>query len=374
MAETRLFASFLQAGFECSTHKLRSGKRLDLVHSTQHDKFVQQDYARLQNICVRTVREGLRWHIIESEPGRYDFSSVRRMLDAAAKHSIEIIWDGLHFGWPDFVDVFSPEWVHAFVAFMAEFATVLRSAGAGRAFIAPVNEISFVSWGGGDANILNPFCTGRGHELKRQLVRAAIGASRVIRRELPQARLVSPEPVIHIAGDPRNPEDMRQAEEYRTSMFQSWDMLAGRLDPELGGAESLLEIIGVNFYDRNQWWNFGQTIRRGEPAYRPFREILAEVYGRYRRPLFVAETGTEEDDRPAWFAYIWEEVQAAIAAGVPVEGLCLYPIVNHPGWDDDRHCRNGLWDYASPTGEREIYRPLENEIRKRIKTDLRKVQ
>jgi hypothetical protein len=48
--------------------------------------------------------------------------------------------------------------------------------------------------------------------------------------------------------------------------------------------------------------------------------------------------------------------------GIPIEGICLYPIVNHPGWDDDRHCHNGLWDYADAHGQREIYEPLEAEI------------
>jgi hypothetical protein len=38
--------------------------------------------------------------------------------------------------------------------------------------------------------------------------------------------------------------------------------------------------------------------------------------------------------------------------------------VNHPGWVDDRHCYNGLWDYADEQGEREIYEPLEAEIRR----------
>ncbi len=49
--------------------------------------------------------------------------------------------------------------------------------------------------------------------------------------------------------------------------------------------------------------------------------------------------------------------------GVPVEGICLYPIVNHPGWDDNRHCHNGLWDYPNEAGEREIYVPLAEEIK-----------
>jgi hypothetical protein len=45
-----------------------------------------------------------------------------------------------------------------------------------------------------------------------------------------------------------------------------------------------------------------------------------------------------------------------------VHGICLYPIVNHPGWDDDRHCYNGLWDYPDAHGAREIYEPLAREL------------
>jgi len=45
-----------------------------------------------------------------------------------------------------------------------------------------------------------------------------------------------------------------------------------------------------------------------------------------------------------------------------VQGVCLYPIVNHPGWDDDRHCYNGLFDYADDWGNREVFEPLANEL------------
>ena len=57
-------------------------------------------------------------------------------------------------------------------------------------------------------------------------------------------------------------------------------------------------------------------------------------------------------------------MRAARKTGVPMHGLCLYPILNHPGWEDDRHCHNGLWDYASPDGSREIYQPLAGRVRK----------
>jgi hypothetical protein len=56
------------------------------------------------------------------------------------------------------------------------------------------------------------------------------------------------------------------------------------------------------------------------------------------------------------------DVDEAMSGGVPVEGICLYPIVNHPGWEDDRHCRNGVWDYPGPRGGRRPHRPLVRQI------------
>lgn len=356
------FKSFLQAGFECSTHKLVTGRRLDLVSSTGHDRFVKQDYVRLAEFGIKTVREGIRWPQIETQPGRLDYSSVLPVLYASQEHNIEIIWDLLHFGWPDYLNIFAPEWVDAFVELAHGFAGLLKQRGVETPFIAPVNEISFMAWAAGDVAYLNPFERCRGGELKRQLIRGAIAATRAVRSVIPRAVMVSPDPVIHIVGNPAIPGNVEQAETCRLWMFEAWDMLTGRVHPELGGSEAYIDIIGVNYYDNNQRWNFGQTLHRGEAEYRPFHLILKEVYERYGRPLFVAETGTEGEDRPGWFAYIAEEVGRARQAGVPVEGICLYPIVNHPGWDDDRHCHNGLWDYADDKGEREIYRPLAEEI------------
>jgi beta-glucosidase/6-phospho-beta-glucosidase/beta-galactosidase len=285
------------------------------------------------------------------------------MIQAAQRKGIEIIWDLLHFGWPNHLDVFSEAWLESFTQLAVRFARLLRKETSGTAYIAPVNEISFLSWAGGDDAHIFPFERGRGAELKRQLVRGAIAASAAIKSELPSSRLVSPEPVIHIIGDPQRPADVHEAEAYRTSMFEAWDMLAGRLHPELGGNEAYLDVIGVNYYERNQWRNHGKTIFRGEADYRPFHKILEEVYQRYRRPMFVSETGNEDDRRPGWFAYVAEEVQAAQKMGIDLHGICLYPILNHPGWEDDRHCRNGLWDYPDQQGSREIYQALAIEVR-----------
>ena len=360
-----IFSSFLQAGFECATHRPKTRKRLDVLSSTRHDQLTRQDYRLLLDFGIRTVREGARWHLIESSPGVYDLSSLHHLYDAADELGIEIILDLFHFGWPDHLDIFQPEFIRAFERFTEEVAAFLRSRRQPRTFVVPVNEVSFFSWAGGDRAYINPFCRNRGHELKHQMIRAAVASNRILLDRVPGVRLISTEPVIHIIGDPAIPGDEVEAAAYTKAMFEAWDMLSGRMLPELGGRPEYLDIIGVNFYDRNEWVHNDEPITRDDPRYRPFHQILLEVWERYRRPMFISETGAEDEARASWFNYVADETEQAIALGVPIHGLCLYPILNHPGWDDDRHCHNGLFDYADADGRREMHSPLAAAIRQR---------
>ena len=358
-----LFKSFFQGGFECSTHRRRDGRRLDIISSTRHDAFTLDDYLTLGELGIRTVRDGARWHLIERQPNQYEFSSFIPMARAAEVAGTQVIWDLCHYGWPDDLDIFSSEFVDRFARFAGAVAHVLKRETRGPAFICPVNEISFTAWAGGDVEYLNPFARERGFELKVQLVRATIAAINAIRAVLPDARFAICEPAIHIQAGPARLEVQQAAEAYRLAQYQALDMLRGTLNPTLGGNETYVDVIGVNYYSNNQWLHDGPPLYWKDASYHPFREILREVHTRYGRPLFIAETGIEGESRPEWLAYICNEIQAAQDSGIPIEGLCLYPIVNHPGWDNDRHCHNGLLDYPDERGKREVFQPLARELR-----------
>ncbi len=264
-------------------------------------------------------------------------------LSAARDLGVEVIWDLLHYGWPDHIDIWSPNFAERFADFAVAAARHIGPAPEDETrFYAPVNEISFFSWGGGDVGCLNPFAQGRGLELKVQLVRAAIRAMEAIWAIDPAARFVHADPIINVVADPARPEDAALAEGHRAAQFEAWDMISGRSWPQLGGRPELLDIVGVNYYVHNQWIWRGEPIALDSALAKPLHIMLSETYARYRRPIFIAETGIEGDARVPWLRMILDEVDRAIAIGVPVGGVCLYPVLDHPGWDDDRYCPNGL--------------------------------
>ena len=337
-----VFRSFVQGGFECSTHRLRTGRRLDVIAATRHDSHAEGDYRQLARLGLRTVRDGLRWHLVETKPGRFDFSSFVPMAEAARRAGTQVIWDLMHYGWPDDIDIWTPAFVDRFAAFARATARIWHEMTDEVPFWCPVNEISFFAWGGGDVRYLNPFAAGRGLELKVQLARASIAAIHALREVDPRARIVHCEPLISIHHDPAHNRPRWEAEGWHQAQFQALELLMGRMWPQIGGDPSMLDIIGVNYYSNNQWVHAGPPIDVDHPLYRPLSDLLFETYARYGRPVLIAETGVEGDRRASWLRYVASEAARARRRGVPVEGICLYPVMNHPGWDDDRDCQNGL--------------------------------
>ncbi|MDQ2692518.1 MAG: beta-glucosidase [Chloroflexota bacterium] len=343
-----LFDSFFLAGFESACHINRAGERLNMLQCTQHDQQVDADYELLRSFNIRTVRDGTCWPLIE-QSGQFDFSSLAPMVEAAERHGMQVLWNVLHYGCPNDVDIFAPSFAERFARYCKALARYIDDHSDRVPFYTPINEISFLAWAAGDVGYIHPFGIGRGIELKRQLIRAAIAGIEAIWDVNPDARIVQVEPVIHVIAPRDRPDLAERAAAQRAGQFEAWDMMSGEMMPELGGHPQYLDIMGLNYYHSNQWehpdvrlpWEANPR----DDRWMPLHKLLAEVYERYRRPLFIGETSHFGAGRGPWLREVHDEVQTAIRNGVPLEGITIYPIIDRPDWDDLTHWHNsGLWD------------------------------
>lgn len=345
-----MFRSFFMAGFECATGYNQHREWFDQIEATQHEEFVDEDYARLRSVGISTAREGVRWPLVDKHGG-YDFSSVRPLLEASRKHNIEIIYDLFHFGYPNEVDLFSSSLPERFAEYCYAVARYISANTEGVCYFTPINEPSYFSWAAGEAGFFAPHTTGRGWELKVCLIRAAIRGIEAIRAACPDARIVNVDSLCRVVEPLERPELRVEADAFNYgAVYQSWDMLCGRLLPELGGSKQHLDMLGINYYWTNQWElnGTGCPLDDCDPRRLPLRTLVHEVWGRYGAEMVLTETSHVGDMRPVWVRELTGEIEALLSEGMPLRGVCLYPILGMPEWHA-RHewTRMGLWDLES---------------------------
>ena len=136
---TTLFGSFFLAGFECATGYNVHGQWVDQIAATQHDRFADNDYARLSRIGIRAVREGVRWPIVDLG-GRYVLRG-RPFRRGARRHGIEVVGDLFHFGYPDDADRSRPT-SRALRGLLHAVARIIAAGDAGVPWFPPVNAPS----------------------------------------------------------------------------------------------------------------------------------------------------------------------------------------------------------------------------------------
>lgn len=356
------FASYWQAGYEGADHINHGGVPQDMNQANGHQQRGRADYALLQQFGIRTVRESIGWRLAEQD-GVVDLRFLDERLQAAQEFGLQICWTFCHYGWPADIDVYGPQFVPRFARFCRACAEYLAPYGGAAPVYSPINELSFTSWG---LSVHMFRCSNMhderaGSEAKRQLVRASIAGSDAIWQVTPGARLLQCDPLIHIVAPEGMPEWQAQAASWRAAQYDAWDMLCGRLEPELGGAPHYLDLIGANYYHDNQWecgsnmrlwWHLADTRRL------PLHRLLVEVHQRYGRPILIAETSHVGSGRGAWIREIAAEVALATGQGVDSLGICLYPAIDRPAWDQPQQWhRSGLWDLAHKAPD-----PMQREL------------
>ena len=349
-----LFPSFLMGGFESSTFLDRAGQRVDYIRLTQHDRFAREDYERARAAGLGTIREALRWYLCDRD-GAIDLSSFTPFALTAQELGLAQINCLFHYGYPDDLHPFDERFVPRLAKFAEAVARWRVENIDPPRWYGVANEISLFAWAGGDVGWFGPHLYGSGARLKRVLVQGALEATDAIRAVDSQARFVSIDPAIHRVPPPGDDALSEDAARENRAQYEAWDLMLGRIEPALGGRADSFQVLGVNCYpDTQTELGTRRELALDDPRRKPLRVALQELWKRYQKPIIMAETSARGPQRPRWLRYIVDEIIEALRAGVDVQGICLFPLVDMREWKGGvvgQQAHLGLWDVLETDAE-----------------------
>src|SRR5215203_3182379 len=196
-----IFPTFFLSGFECSNFVWKDQGRRNLIEETRHREHATADYDILRGLGIAVAREGIPWSLVD-QGGVYDFSSIDPFIEAMNACQILPIWELCHYGYPDDADPFAPDFVDRFARYARAAAEYVVPRVRGPRFFAPVNEITFFSFIGGEWGWVAPYRTTRADRFALRLVlcRAAIAATHAIREVDPEARMIHFDPLVQVVA------------------------------------------------------------------------------------------------------------------------------------------------------------------------------
>jgi beta-glucosidase/6-phospho-beta-glucosidase/beta-galactosidase len=323
----------------------------DVAETTEHDVRWRDDIALLRSHGVGRLRQAVRWHRVEEEPGHYDWhdtdAALGHLRDAGLRPILDLVHHTSYPRWLDggFADPSFPTaylrfaeavavrypWIEEYTLFNEPFATLFL---AGREAIWPPyfdSDRGFVA-------------------LLRNVIPAVAEASRMYRALLPRGRHVYNDSCErHYAVHPSAEQYTRMANDRR---FFVADVFLGTVRPEseflphvlAAGGEDLLDVtpgeidvLGLDYYAHCQWDfsspEIGGTAPASQPV--PLADQIVEYWDRFWVPCLLTETNIRgyASDRASWLKYTLEQCERARVAGVPIDGHCWFPFVDSADWD-----------------------------------------
>ncbi len=335
--------SFWLTGFDGAEHLAGVPTTRDAIDLAAYATRVDTDYAAACEAGIACVRETIDWRRAERAHD-YDFETVRIRIASARRAGMQVVWTLCRSSWPDDIDFASPATIERFARFARAAACAIAEAdGAAAPLYTPVDEISFLAWALAETTLFGPprdALRERAPELQRILVQAALAACDAILEVDARAQFLHTEPVLYSPA----PGDAGGAS-VATIRREPWDMLTGRLEPQLGGHARYVNLLGVHCHQGHRGWR-GTVERAGESGSGiGLARLLADVHARHALPIVVAETSAASGARVAWMRDFGRELCEAIESGIPVLGACLCRAVEQPAWEDPRLWRGRrLWD------------------------------
>ncbi|MCA0458126.1 MAG: glycoside hydrolase family 5 protein [Chloroflexi bacterium] len=292
--------------------------RQDEVQLIRHDQFLETDYQLMVDIGCIGIRDAARWYVTHTAPDTFDWTWLDRVVAAAEKYKLTLYIDLWHYGYPEWLDIMSPE----APAHFAAFATAIAERYPSITHWCICNEPTLLVERGGQLGEWQPFLTLKDPaEFRRQICRCIIAASQAVRNLRPDALLILP--------DPWHATDVF-SEDHQAAVI---DTVLGLRDADLGGSSDLIDIIGLNHYR--------------DSTLPPLHKLFLNAKTRWPdKPLWFTETsgppvGWQQTE---WFWWMLAETRLANNEGADISAFTWAPAISMYDWvDETLHLANGIW-------------------------------
>ncbi len=342
------------AGIECS---FIPHLNVDQFQWTQHDRFWKEDFKRAaDDLHIKYLRYAFPWHVLESEPGKFDFSYSDQRLEEMEKLGIEPLLDVMHFGTPTWLSqsVGDPEFPEALERFTQ--ALVERYRGKVRTWC-PMNEPLVQALFSGDFGFWPPHARKwRGYmPVLSRVIQGVSRSIRAIRRAMPEATVLLCDAAEHFKT--REPSLEAEVALRNERRFLAMDLLLGRVNHQhplyswltsYGFGEQDLDwlnrhpqgpdVLGLDYYPHSDWQleasASGPRQRRADTPL-GFAGVANQYYQRYGIPLMLTETSIEGAvmNREMWLDQMLNWVSQLRGEGVPMLGFFWWPLIDQVDWD-----------------------------------------
>lgn len=326
------------------------GHGVDVSEVSRHSENWRADLDAVLGAGVATLRYPLRWHRIEPEPGRFDWSATDEVMEYLRERGANPIVDLVHHtSYPEWLSDgfrdrrFGPAylryaeavatrypWLSAYSLFNEPFATLFLAG----------HEALWPPYDRGVTGFLR---------LAQNVLPAVSSASTIFSELLPSAEHVWVDTAERHAGAPGESADYAALANDRRHILL--DLALGHdLDPKRpfvaellkAGGEQLfdlppvrVDVLGLDYYCHSEWWYDETGAHSPSPHPIGFAEIAGQYGQRYGLPMMLTETNIRglPSDRVSWLRYMLEQYETAVGRGVALRGFCWFPYVDSTDWD-----------------------------------------
>jgi beta-glucosidase/6-phospho-beta-glucosidase/beta-galactosidase/glycosyltransferase involved in cell wall biosynthesis len=331
--------------------------KVDQFEWTQHDRMWREDLRRAKEEAgITNLRYAFPWHVLEREPGKFDWSYSDERMAEFERLGINVLMDVMHFGTPLWLRqaVGDPEFPEALERFTEALVSRYRHQ---VKIWCPFNEPLVSALFSGDLGFWPPYQRKwRGYmPVLSRVVQAVSRGIRAIRRAQPEATVL----LCDASENYKTRVESLQAEVKRRNLrrFIVMDLLTGRVDRDhplytwitsYGLSELDLEwfrtnpqspdILGLDYYPHSDWqldMVAGSMKQRRADNPVGLYGVGVAYYNRYGIPLMLTETSIDGKpiNREIWLDRVLDEIKQLREEGIPMLGLIWWPLLDQLDWD-----------------------------------------